>query len=436
MNKLRLPFQRPAQTRQSPKLKSAQTGESAECSGQGKLRILTLSTIFPNPHQPGKGLFVRERVRHMLAGADIVVLAPVPLFDYRRIAKTDPIVPEQEGRLSILHPRWIYPPLIGCLSPLFLFWRLIGPARRLKRALRCQLIDSHFGFPDGCAAALLAWLFRCPFMITLRGSEVLHAGYPLRRYAMRVAFRRAGHIVTVSERLRQFAITLGVDPGRVKVIPNGVDTARFFPRARIECRKKNGLPLDRKIVLSAGHLIELKGHHRVIRALRALRAEGVDADLLIVGGAGDAQSYEQEIRRTLSGSDFEPNVRLLGEVTQDVLAELMSAADVFCLASSREGWPNVVHESLACGLPVVATDVGAIPEMIPSQLYGLIVPVGDVPALKRALQDALSREWDRNAIAVWGQSRSWCHVAQEVLQQIRHVIDEARPHNTGRPFST
>jgi glycosyltransferase involved in cell wall biosynthesis len=130
----------------------------------------------------------------------------------------------------------------------------------------------------------------------------------------------------------------------------------------------------------------------------------------------------------MSGADLERNVRFLGEVPQDVLAELMSAADVFCLASSREGWPNVVHESLACGLPVVATNVGAIPEMIPSQLYGLIVPADDAPALGHALREALSREWDREAIAIWGQARSWRHVAEEVLEEMRLALAEDLDH--------
>ena len=396
-----------------------------DCGLPDRLRILTLSTVFPNPGQPGRGRFVQERIRHMAAGADITVIAPVPFFDYRRLSRAEPCVQErQDDRLSILHPRWFYLPLLAGLNPLWLCLRLIGPTRRLRRLFRYHIIDSHFGFPDGCAAALLAWLFRCPFTITLRGSEVLHARYALRRFALRLAFGRAGRIITVSERLRQFAITLGAEPARVKVIPNGVDTARFFARDRVESRKKYGLPLDRKIVLSAGHLIELKGHHRVIRAIGEARAEGIDADLLIVGGAGDAQSYEPEIRRAMSNSDLERNVRFLGEVPQDVLAELMSAADVFCLASSREGWPNVVHESLACGLPVVATNVGAIPEMIPSERYGLIVQVGDSSQLQRALREALTRNWDREAIAVWGQARSWTHVAKDVLEEMRLALTE------------
>jgi glycosyltransferase involved in cell wall biosynthesis len=97
----------------------------------------------------------------------------------------------------------------------------------------------------------------------------------------------------------------------------------------------------------------------------------------------------------------------------------MSAADVLCLASSSEGWPNVVHEALSCGLPVVATNVGAVPEMIPSDQFGLVVPVGDVPALTEALALALQKPWQRAAIAAWGNSRSWDQVAREALEQMQ-----------------
>jgi glycosyltransferase involved in cell wall biosynthesis len=102
----------------------------------------------------------------------------------------------------------------------------------------------------------------------------------------------------------------------------------------------------------------------------------------------------------------------------------MSAADVFCLASTREGWPNVVHEALACGTPVVATDVGAVPDLIPEPCYGLVVPVNDEAALEAALQTALHKDWDRPRIAAWGQRRSWEQVAREVFDEMQNVVAE------------
>jgi teichuronic acid biosynthesis glycosyltransferase TuaC len=92
---------------------------------------------------------------------------------------------------------------------------------------------------------------------------------------------------------------------------------------------------------------------------------------------------------------------------------------VFCLASDVEGWPNVVHEALSCGTPVVVTRVGAVPEMVPSDHLGRIVPVQDQPALVDALQHALLHVWNRDAIARWGRLRGWDRVADEVYAELR-----------------
>src|SRR5262249_5879162 len=132
------------------------------------------------------------------------------------------------------------------------------------------------------------------------------------------------------------------------------------------------------------------------------------------------------LRQQVTADGLADRITFAGEVTQQTLAELMCAADVFCLASSTEGWPNVVNEALACGTPVVATDVGAVRQMIVSEGYGYVVPVNDAHALVEALHAALARDWDRDGISAWGRSRAWSHVADEVLAEIRAVMAERR----------
>jgi teichuronic acid biosynthesis glycosyltransferase TuaC len=119
-------------------------------------------------------------------------------------------------------------------------------------------------------------------------------------------------------------------------------------------------------------------------------------------------------------------VRFLGATRAETLAEYMSAADVFCLASTNEGWPNVVHEALACGTPVVATDVGAIPEMLAGGGRGLIVPVNDAPSLQRALDEALRIQWSRQEISTWARSRCWSDVAAEIYAEMNLALGEFR----------
>jgi glycosyltransferase involved in cell wall biosynthesis len=324
--------------------------------------------------------------------------------------------------MSVLHPRWFYPPLSGSLIPFWLSLQLLLPILRLRKDFPFEVIDTHFGFPEGIAGLFLSLATNVPFTMTLRGNEPKHSRSKLTRFCMTWALRRAGRVFTVSERLRQFAIGLGAEPSRVKTIPNGISNEVFTLRDRTACRLKHGLPADRPVILSAGALVERKGHHRVIEALKSLRDEGATAELVVAGGPGPEGSYEMRLRKLVSVLGLEGSVHFVGAVNPRVMAELMTAADVLSLASTNEGWPNVVHEALACGTPVVATDVGAVPEMLEGGRNGIIVRPGNQQRLKEAIEEALCRKWDRSAISAWGQARDWRRVAEEVVDEMQTLL--------------
>ena len=391
----------------------------------GKSRkVVSLSTVFPTPCDAARGLFVRARLQQLSTFTQVKVVAPVAAWGRHPDQKIPPCRHDQN--LEVLHPRWIYLPGTGVLTAFLLFVQMIWPLARLRKHFPFELLDAHFGYPEGIAAALLAGVFRVPFTITLRGSELLHAQHGLRRRGIRWAIRRASRIVAVSGELRQFAIRLGAHPDRVKCIPNGVDAGLFHRRSPEQSRQRHGLPARERILLMAGHLIELKGHAHVIRAVQALRSGNLPVRLLIAGGSPGrgVASQEPSLRRLVAELHLQDQVTFLGQVSPDVLAELMSAADLFCLASSREGCPNVVNEALACGTPVVATDVGAIREMIPSEEYGLILPRERPELFPQVLRTALEKSWDREAIALLGQSRSWSRVGAEVYAEIQEIFEE------------
>jgi glycosyltransferase involved in cell wall biosynthesis len=390
------------------------------------LKVRTLSTVFPNPNEPDLGLFVRARLNELAREADVNVVAPVPLVDYgnpkgRYFAAQRIPSRRRDGALEIYHPRWFHLPGGTFLNSFFLAARLLPLLARLARQGRIDVLDSHFGFPDGVAAAVLARYLRLPYFITLRGNETSHLPKPLMTSLFRWAFGGAARIITVSRPLAEFAIRLGVRPDRVKTIPNGVDSNLFFPRDRVQARLKHGLLQDSLVILSAGYLIERKGHHRIIQALLDLGRQGLYPELLIAGGPGREGLYEERIQKLVTTLGLQRQVRFLGKVEPSVMAELMSLSDVLCLASSREGWPNVVHEAMACGAPVVVTDVGGVAEMIPSEEYGYIVPVDAQEELVAALAKALRKPWRRDRITEWAQSRSWKQVAAEVAAEIREI---------------
>ena len=391
---------------------------------QSRLRILSLALVYPNATEPGLGLFVRARLQQMAECAELNVIAPVPLLDYlhpsQKLRPRSAVpIRRQDGRLEVYHPRWLYPPLGTPLNVFCLFARLLPLVARIRKQFHFQVIDSHFGYPEGVVAALLAAAFHCPFTVTLRGNEIKFAQYRFRRPLIRWALRRAARVITVSEELRKFAIGLGADPAKVKTIPNGIDPDLFAPRDRSACRRKYHIPDGSAAIACVGELVERKGHHLVVRALREIVNQGIDADVWIAGTTGrDGPGYETVIRNLAAELGLTDRVHLLGFLQRTELPDLLSAADVFCLPSTLEGWPNVVHEASACGAPVVATAVGGVPEMLPTQQYGLVVRVGDQTALDAALLLALRKTWDRDAISAWGRSRSWKAVAEEALQTI------------------
>ncbi|MGH8336164.1 MAG: glycosyltransferase, partial [Gammaproteobacteria bacterium] len=331
-------------------------------------------------------------------------MAPIPLLDYSNPqgewARSRGIPRRRtDGRLEIWHPRWLYPPFGTPLNAFSMYARLNWPLRQLRQVFPFQLIEAHFGHPEGVAAAKLARALNVPFTITFRGNETRDASNPALRRAIAEAVRKAARVITVSNNLHELAIALGAPSSRVKTVPNGINTAIFHAQDRIYAREKHHIPLSVRVILSAGYLIERKGHHKVIRALKTLSDHGVEAQLLIAGSAGREGRFEETLHALVNETGMRERVRFLGQLPVESLAEVMCAADVLCLASSRDGWPNVVNEASGCGTPVVATNVGGVADMLPGEEYGFVVPVDDQAALETALERALTKQWDRDAIA-------------------------------------
>jgi len=397
--------------------------EDAPISSGKQLKIFSLSSEYPNPTEPVKGLFVRARLQAMALLAEIRLAAPIALLDYAnpygRLLGFREIPPSRtDGSIQVLHPRWIYPPYGGVLNAFCMFLRLLPVVRKLKQKGECDVIDAHFAHPEGIAAALLGTTLNIPFVITMRGSEFLHAKYILRRHWMSWAMKRATLVIAVSDELRALGVELGADPANTALVTNGINSEIFNLRDRAASRQKLAIPEGTRIVLAAGNLAPIKCHEKIVRALRGVIDSGIDAQLWLAGGTGRSGRHEAVIREEIAACGLEEKVRFVGEVPQHELAELMSVADVFCLASSREGCPNVVNEAMACGTPVVSTDVGAVRRLIPSPEYGIVVPRNNPAALQKGIAEALQREWNAPAIAGWAGSRSWAHVSAEAVREI------------------
>ena len=282
----------------------------------------------------------------------------------------------------------------------------------LAAGWRPDVLDAHFIWPDGVGVSLLARRLGLPYVITLRGKIYPCLDVPAQRRQCAEALRGAAAVMSVDRRMADVACELGAAPDRVSVIPNGVDLERFCLADRHEARRRLGLPVQGRLLVTVAHLGVRKGHREAIAALARLPE---DVRLVLVGGGlqrGDAD----RLRRLAGTLGVGERLLLAGVQPAERIGDYFAAADVGLLASYREGCPNAVLESLACGRPVVATDVGAVPDLIEPGRNGAIVPVRDAEALTAALSEVLDRTWDADAIRRSPAVRSWDAVAEDVHQ--------------------
>ncbi len=391
-------------------------------------KVLLFTTVFPNPTQPLHGLFVAERARHLADHADIRVVAPVARFPWRPWCRDRH---RQEQEMAVEHPTFRYVPgLFKSLDGLFLFLSSVRTVARLRAEFDFDLIDAHFAYPEGFAAVLLGRLFRRPVTLTLRGTEIQMADFPLRGPISRWTMRRADEVIAVSRPLADLARETGVPPDRVTGIENGVDGERFRPADRVSARQRLGLSTDGPLIVSVGHRSPRKGFQRVLRVLPTLLHDFPALRFAVVGGPGGEGDNGPDLERQARALGLADHLILAGARPPEEIAQWLNAADVFVLASDLEGCPNVVWEALACGRPVVASKVGHVEHMVPAFAGIVFGEAEDGPALENALREALRRPWNSGAIRDFAARHTWEGVARRVLSVWRRVGPFAQPSTT------
>jgi glycosyltransferase involved in cell wall biosynthesis len=293
--------------------------------------------------------------------------------------------------------------------------------RRLKRAGRLEVIDAHFGYPDGYAATLVGRWLGVPVTVTLRGTESRHARMLGLRPLLRSALRRAHRVFAVAEALKRVAVSLGIEESRIRVVGNGVDTGAFHPLPKAAARRALDLPQDARVLITVGGLVERKGFHRVIECLPALRERYPQLHYLIAGGPSPEGDWSARLREQVRALGLDHCVRFLGPLPPAELKGPLSAADLFVLATRNEGWANVLLEAMACGLPVVATDVGGNAEVVCAPALGTLVPFGDRQALADAIARALDRSWDHEALVAHARRNAWDGRVDVLVDEFRRL---------------
>jgi len=387
------------------------------------VKILTFSTLYPNAIRPFHGVFVENRLRQLLSSGQVSarVLAPIPWFPsahprfglYADYARTP--VHELRHGISVDHPRYPVIPKIGMnIAPYFLYrWARPYVARLIRNGHDFDLIDAHYFYPDGVAAAMLARDFKKPFVVTARGADINQiATFPKPRRLIQWAANQADAVITVCQALKDGLTNLGVSQTPITVLRNGVDLEGFRPANRDVTRSKLGLRA--RTMISVGHLIPRKAHDLVIAALRYLPETG-----LMIVGDGPEDSNLRNLATRIGVTD---RVRFLGWINHEDLPDFYSASDAMVLASSSEGWANVLLESMACGTPVVASNIPGTDEIVTAPEAGILMRERTPEALADAARTLLAAPPERAETRAFAEKFSWDTTTEGQLALFRSIL--------------
>ncbi len=389
------------------------------------MRVLSLATLYPNPARPGLGRFVASSLEAAGRRGDVdltvvnpIGLPPWPLSRHAAYLGLNRLPAEaSEGGLTVYRPCFrLYPKLGGDSNPARVAAAVLPLARRLHAERRFDLVDAQFFFPDGPAAARVAAALGLPLSIKARGADIHHWGErPAAREPMLAAARQAAGLLAVSGALKRDMAALGMPEERIRVHYTGIDHGRFAPLPRPEARTMvAAIPelcgwVEGTLLVSTGALIGRKGQGLAIEALALLK--DLPAHLALAGTGPD----EAGLRRLAERLGVAAHVHFLGQVSHDLLPQLLAAADALVLPSASEGIANAWIESLACGTPIVVPDIGGAREVVRDPSAGRIAG-REPPAIAAAVRDLLLNPPDQAAVAANAARFSWETNAAELVE--------------------
>lgn len=388
-----------------------------------KPKVLIFTNIFPSAENPNVGFYVYEQVQRLRAVYDIKIMMAKPSGGNKKKDNSKASVKVFEG-IEIFEPQYVSLPKIGVFFNGYSYYRAIEKIVELiYKEFPFVLIIAYWTYPDGYAAVKIAKKFQVPVILRPRGSDInVYADNPVLRFLLKRPLKKAYKIIPVSNHLKERVLRLGINQHKICSILNGINAKDFFVMDKNKCRQNLDLPLDHKLVLFVGNFIAIKGIEYFIEAIRVLDQPSQQNLSFIFLGSGPLADKLQKIARELKFI----SIRIIGDIAHNQLRVWMNASDLLCLPSLHEGCPNVVIESLACGLPVVASNVGGIPELINNDELGILVPAKDERSLADAIEKGLIKKWNQDYLLNRVKSFSWDNVVEKLQKECDLAISSAK----------
>lgn len=371
------------------------------------MKVLEACQEFPNRYYPQLGTFIKQSIDSIATqGVDVTVISPKPFvlpfstFPYHNFFKLPRI--EHTEKYDLHYPRYIYAVPKKYFYPVtgFSYSHFVSKYAIKNIKPKPHLIHAHFSYPDGYGMIGLAKKWKVPLIISALGTierKVAYEGSYTSRQIIE-AMNFADKVLSVSDDLKLHIVNLGINEEKVHVVPNGVDTTKFKPAGKEHARNLLNLPQDKNIVLFVGALRKIKGVDYLIEAAKYF----VDAntDLFMVGRDDGLRKSLEKRAQELEISDY---IKFTGPVNHEDIPIWISASDILVLPSLSEGRPNVVLEALSCEVPVVAADVGGIPELMVDGETGYLVPAKNPAELSEKINKLLEDRSRREKMGKFGR---------------------------------
>lgn len=382
------------------------------------MKLLVITNLFPNNLEPVRGVYNMQLVTELARLCDLRVIAPLPWSPYYWS------VPEAEviDGIEVSHPRYFMTPKIGrVMYGFYFFLSLYGKVKRDRNNFKFDVILASWAFPDGVGSYFIAKCLRIPIVIQVLGSDInIYTKTILRRKLIAYVLKRCSKVLSVSQELKNRIAQIGVPVDKVRVVNNGVNQSLFSPMDRTLARNSLKLPQETRIILYVGNLVPVKGIDGLVSAYGAVASEATNSLLIIIGDG----FLKKSVLKKVKDLNLEGRVILCGKRPHNEIPAWMNASDLLCLPSLNEGSPNVILEAMACGVPIVATRVGGIPEMVRSYKNVKLTDPKDIKQLSEAILKFLSNGCDQQASLDKPSNRSWKDAANDVLSELYRLTKE------------
>lgn len=391
------------------------------------MKVLLVTNLFPSSADPERGVFTLQLAKQMAKHCELTVICPLPWFPKWKILSSlkkwyifaeVPYHYQIDG-VNVYSPKYpMIPKVSEAMQAKLMTIGLKRCITKLHKQQPFDVINSHWFYPDSVSVDSISQRLNIPHIATGLGCDVNHDLFDKdKRKAILEMTSRAKALTVVSSDLKKVLVNENISSEKIYTLPNGVDVTQFKRQDKGQCRKLLGLKESQNIILYVGRLSEEKNIARLIEAFSKINDTDNLQELYIVGDGPLKQNLE-DLAKEL---EIDRQVNFVGKVEHALVATWMGATDLFCLPSIREGCPNVVLEALGSGRPVIASNVGGIPDMVSNETGILFQPL-EISDITHSFEQAIKRHWDSEKIANSVKELTWENAAFKYLSVYKKAI--------------